>query len=119
MEEVRMETDIKAVARCIIQGNEKRKKRVKQNIASAFDIKAVATVEDALLSSCGNINSDRTRKSMQDKIYKSIVYNTPYEYIGATVCGRRQFYEYRMEFITNVASAMEMIPGNNQRGSEY
>lgn len=47
---------------------------------------------------------------MQDKIYKSIVYNTPYEYIADAVCGRRQFYEYRTEFITLVAQAMDMLP---------
>ena len=48
---------------------------------------------------------------MQEKIYKSIVFNTPYEYIADVLCGRRQFYEYRTEFITRVAQAMDMLPG--------
>lgn len=110
----RLEADIKTIARSIIQGNEKRKKRIKTKTASAFDIMAAAVVEDALCASCGNIQSGKARKQMQEKIYKSIVYNTPYEYIADAVCGRRQFYEYRTEFITLVAEAMDMLPGGSR-----
>lgn len=76
----KMDADIKTIARSIIQGNEKRKKRIKTKKASAFDIKAAAIVNDAL-------------------------------------CGRRQFYEYRTEFITLVAQAMDMLP--EQKGKEH
>lgn len=107
----RLDADIKTVARSIIQGNEKRKKRIRTGRASIFDAKAAAIVEDALRASCANIESIQARRQLQDKIYKSIVYNTPYEYITDAVCGRRQFYEYRMEFITLVAKEMEMLPG--------
>ena len=112
----KMDADIKTIARSIIQGNEKRKKRIKK--ASAFDIKAAAIVNDALCNSCGNIESIRARRQMQEKIYKSIVYNTPYEYIADALCGRRQFYEYRTEFITLVAQAMDMLPGGSRAGEE-
>lgn len=107
----RMDADIKAVARSIIQGNEKRKKRIKAGKASSFDVMAAAVVEDALCSSCQNIESIQARRQMQKRIYESIVYNTPYEYIADALCGRRQFYEYRTEFITRVAQAMDMLPG--------
>ena len=107
----RMDADIKAVARSIIQGNEKRKKRIKTGKASAFDVKAADIVEDALCSSCQNIESIQARRQMQERIYESIVYNTPYEYIADALCGRRQFYEYRTEFITRIAQAMDMLPG--------
>ena len=107
----KMDADIKAVARSIIQGNEKRKKRIRAGKGSAFDGMAAAVVEDALRSCCRNIESIQARKLMQEKIYKSIVYNTPYEYIADALCGRRQFYEYRTEFITRVAQAMDMLPG--------
>lgn len=40
----KMDADIKTIARSIIQGNEKRKKRIKTKKASAFDIKAAAIV---------------------------------------------------------------------------
>ena len=106
-----MDADIKAVVRSIIQGNEKRKKRIRVGKASAFDSVAIAVVEDALHSSCQNIESVQARRQMQEKIYKSIVFNTPYEYIADALCGRRQFYEYRTEFITRVAQAMDMLPG--------
>ncbi|MBQ6994980.1 MAG: hypothetical protein IJN64_10910 [Lachnospiraceae bacterium] len=106
----KLEADVKTIAKSIIQGNEKRKKRINTNTASAFDIKAAAIVEHALRYSCKNIQAKAARQQMQDKIYRSIVYNTPYEYIADAVCGRRQFYDYRTEFITLVAAEMEMIP---------
>lgn len=107
---VKLDADIKAIARSIIQGNEKRKKRIKNGQASAFDLQAAGVIDNALRGTCGNIESVRVRRQMQEKIYKSIVYNMPYEYIADALCGRRQFYEYRQEFIKRVASAMDMLP---------
>lgn len=114
---VKLDADIKTIARSIIQGNEKRKKRIKNGQASAFDLQAAQVVENALRGTCGNIESVRVRRQMQEKIYKSIVYNMPYEYIADALCGRRQFYEYRQEFIKRVASAMDMLP--EQKGQEH
>lgn len=106
----RMDEDIKDVAKRLIQGNEKRKNRIKNHKESAFDILAAKAVSDALNSSCGNIASQTTRKKLQESIYKSIVYSIPYEHIGEICCGRRQFYDYRKEFILAVADNMRMIP---------
>jgi len=114
---VKLDADIKAIARSIIQGNEKRKKRIKNGQASAFDLQAAGVIDNALRGTCGNIESVRVRRQMQEKIYKSIVYNMPYEYIADALCGRRQFYEYRQEFIKRVASAMDMLP--EQKGQEH
>lgn len=111
-----LDADIKAIARSIIQGNERRKKRIRTGQASAFDKQAAQVVENALRETCGNVESVQVRRQMQEKIYKSVVYNTPYEYIDA-LCGRRQFYEYRLEFIKRVASAMDMLP--EQKGKEH
>lgn len=105
----KLDTDIKTITRSIIQSNEKRKKRIKDNKASEFDIMAAGVIENALHASCGNIENIQARKQMQEQIYKSIVFNMPYEHLEA-LCGRRQFYDYRMEFTTNVASAMNMLP---------
>ena len=107
---VKLDADIKAIARSIIQGNEKRKKRIKNG-------QAAQVVDNALRGTCGNIESVRVRRQMQEKIYKSIVYNMPYEYIADALCGRRQFYEYRQEFIKRVASDMDMLP--EQEGQEH
>lgn len=38
--------------------------------------------------------------------------------IADALCGRRQFYEYRTEFITLVAQAMDMLPGGSRAGEE-
>jgi len=112
---LKLEADIKTVAKSIIQGNEKRKKRIKDGNASAFDIKAVEIVASALDATCENIASSRARKQMQDKIYKSILYNQPYEYIADVCCGRRQFYNYRTEFIGRVAEEMGMLPERKEQ----
>ena len=109
----RMDADIKALARIIIQGNERRKKRIKAGRASAFDIMAVGAVEDALRACCQNIEDIGVRRQTQENIYKSIVYNMPYEYIENALCGRRQFYEYRTEFMTRVAQAMDLLQQNS------
>lgn len=115
----RMDADVKAVARSIIQGNEKRKRRIRTGNASRFDAAAVAAVETALRSSCMDIDGIQPRRQMQEKIYKSIVNNIPYEYIADALCGRRQFYGYRTEFITRVAQAMDMLPGGKgENGNE-
>lgn len=111
---VKLEADIKTVAKGIIQGNEKRKKRIKADKASIFDMRALSVVEDALRNSCGNIDNGHQRKRMQDMIYNSIIHNTPYEYIPDIFVGRRQFYEMRMEFIKAVAAGLEMLPDDLQ-----
>lgn len=97
------------MARCIIQNNEKRKTRIKNNKASEFDIMAADVIKAALCASCSNIENIQVRRQMQEQIYKSIVFNVPYEHLEV-LCGRRQFYEYRMEFTTKVAYAMNMLP---------
>lgn len=110
----KMDEDIKDVAKRLIQGNEKRKKRIRLHRESAFDGLAAKAIADALASSCGNITSHTTRKQMQDRIYKSIVHSIPYEYIGDVCCGRRQFYDYRNEFIMAVADNLGMLPPMQQ-----
>ena len=45
---VKLDADIKAIARSIIQGNEKRKKRIKNGQASAFDLQAAGVIDNAL-----------------------------------------------------------------------
>lgn len=80
----KMDEDIKDVAKRLIQGNEKRKKRIRHHRESEFDVLAAKAIADALVSSCGNITSQTIRQQVQEKIYKSIVFSTPYEYIGET-----------------------------------
>ena len=55
----RLDADIKTIARSIIQGNEKRKKRIRTGRASAFDEKTAAIVEDALRASWGISRASR------------------------------------------------------------
>lgn len=113
-----MDEDIKIIARRLIQSSEERKKRIRNHKESEFDAKADRAVEDALHSSCGNIPSPVIRKQVQGKIYKSIVQHMPYEHMGETYCGRRQFYEYRNEFILTVADNMGMLSQKERKAGQ-
>ncbi len=107
----KLEKDVKKTAKSIIQGNEKRKGRVKTRQASEFDHTAITAVEDALHASCQDIPHPEARRILQDKIYQSITQNMPYEHIPDVMCGRRQFYEHRNNFIFLVAKKMRMTAG--------
>ena len=111
----RIDDDIKATVKKIIQGNEKRKRRLLHGNASEFDRTAVEVIEAALNNSCHNIDSERARETMQKQIYKSVVHCTPYESIYDVMCGRRQFYDYRNEFIAAVAEGLGMLPNGSRR----
>lgn len=111
-----IDKDIKDIAICLIQGNEKRKKRIEQSKETTFDTKACEAVETALHAMCSNVKDNAIRNTMQKKIYESIVYSIPYEYIGQTYCGRRRFYEYRKEFIGMVAKEMGMLTPRDTNG---
>lgn len=114
---VTIDSDIKATVKKIIQGNEKRKRRVANGTASQFDKKASAVIQEALNASCANVTSDQARAHIQKQIYKSIVHSMPYESMMDVICGRRQFYDYRMDFIVLVAEGLGMLPGSRtQRG---
>lgn len=111
-----LESDIKATVKKIIQGNEKRKRRIAKGMGSTFDKTATHVIDNALNSSCANITADSAREELQKQIYKSIVYSMPYESVMGVMCGRRQFYDYRTEFITLVAVGLDMLPG--EKGKE-
>lgn len=106
----KMDENTKDVVKRLIQGNEKRKKRIQYHRESKFDVLAAKAIADALVSSCGNITNPTIRQQVKKKIYRSIVFSIPYEYIGEVYCGRRQFYDYRNEFILAVADNLGMVP---------
>lgn len=113
----RLECDIKAQVKKIIQGNEQRKRRVANVTASEFDIMAAGVIENALNNSCANITDQDARAEVHKQIYKSITQNMPYESIMGVMCGRRQFYNYRTEFIIMVAEGLGMMPGKREKGN--
>lgn len=76
---------------------------------------AYSVIDEALNNSCHNIDSEAAREQMQKQIYKSVVHCTPYESIYDVMCGRRQFYDYRNEFITAVAEGLGMLPGSRTK----
>lgn len=112
-----IDSDIKATVKKIIQGNEKRKRRVANGTASQFDQAAAVVIQEALNASCANVTSTEARAHIQKQIYKSIVHSMPYESMIDVICGRRQFYDYRTDFIVLVAEGLGMLPkGRTKRG---
>lgn len=109
----RIDDDIKATVKKIIQGNEKQKRRIANGNASEFDRTAVEVIEAALNNSCHNIENEAARNTIHKQIYKSVVHCVPYESIYDVMCGRRQFYDYRNEFITAVAEGLAMLPSGS------
>lgn len=105
----KIDKEIKDIVKKIIKGNDKRYDRKKQQKESPFDDLAIRMIEMALDETCINIKDDELRKKLQVKIYESLVHGIPYEYMGETYCGRRQFYEYRNKFILNLADYFGMI----------
>ena len=110
----RIDDDIKATVKKIIQGSEKRKRRIAKGSASEFDKTAAGVIEAALNQSCHNIDGRAAREQLQRQIYKSVVYSVPYESIYGVICGRRQFYDYRNEFINAVAEGLGMLPDGSR-----
>ena len=50
-----------------------------------------------------------------EKIYQSIAYGKPWEYMGETYCYRGQFYQYRKQFCYLVADYMGLIDARRQQ----
>ena len=110
-----MEVDIKPKEKKLIRATKNAKARMLNGNASAFDRMAYSVINEALNNSCHNIDSEAAREQMQKQIYKSVVHCTPYESIYDVMCGRRQFYDYRNEFITAVAEGLGMLPGSRTK----
>ena len=67
----RIDDDIKATVKKIIQGNEKRKRRMLNGNASAFDRMAYSVINEALNNSCHNIDSEAAREQMHKSFMRS------------------------------------------------
>lgn len=105
----KLDEDTKRIVKAIVQADARRKKRKRSGNYTEFDKKAeraiAAAGEEMELAGY----DPAARRQILDKIYESLIYNTPWEMLGETYCCRRLFYEYRKEYCYRVAVHMGII----------
>lgn len=110
-----IDEDTKKIVKAIIHGDQKRQSRKRTGKHTPFDL----LVEEAIKAAKRELPLDgmdaAARCHIIEKIYKSLLYNTPWEMLGDTYCCRRLFYDYRMEFCYLVAVHMDIISPNGSR----
>ena len=110
-----LDDDEKRIVRAIIHGDSKRRKRIQDGNASAFDRSAAAAVDKAIDEFTLTGITGQAREVITQKVIQSIADCTPYELIGETYCGRRQFYEHRRRFCHLVAVNMGILKRDRKR----
>lgn len=105
----KLDEDTKKIVKALVHADAKRKKRKRAGDHTEFDQKAeraiAAAGEEMQLTGYDPV----ARRQVLDKIYESLIYNTPWELLGETYCCRRLFYEYRKEYCYRVAVHMGII----------
>ena len=97
------------------------RRRQKAGKKAPFDTKATAAIEKAKKDlELGEV-TEEVREIIIQKIYKSLLYNMPWELCGETYCCRSLFYEYRKRFCYLVAQNLGIIrqqaAGSEKSGS--
>lgn len=98
----------KQIVHAIVREDARRGQRSNFNRRSAS---AIQKAKDDL--NIGDV-SPEVRQTIVDKIYQSIAYSTPWEYLGETFCSRGTFYQHRKQFCYLVADNMGMIDARRQ-----
>lgn len=104
-----IDEDTKKIVKAIVHGDQKRQNRRRNGKHTDFDRKAEEAIKAAKRDLPLEGMDHTARAHIIDKIYKSLLYNTPWEMLGDTYCCRRLFYEWRMEFCYLIAVHMGII----------
>ena len=104
-----LDEDEKKIVKAVIHSDEKRQKRQKAGKKAPFDTKATAAIEKAKKDLDLGEVTEEVREIIIQKIYKSLLYNMPWELCGETYCCRSLFYEYRKRFCYLVAKNLGII----------
>ena len=104
-----LDSDEKKIVKAVIHSDEKRQKRQQAGKKTPFDTKATAAIEKAKTDLDLAEVTEEVREIIIQKIYKSLLYNTPWELSGETYCCRSLFYEYRKQFCYLVAQNLGII----------
>lgn len=104
-----IDEDIKKIIKAAVHGDEKRRKRKSKGTLTEFDKSADRAIVKAKNEMDLEGFDEEARQHIINKIYTSLLYNTPWENLGDTYCCRRLFYEYRRQFMYLVALNMGMV----------
>ena len=92
-----IDEDTKKIVKAIVHGDQKRQSRRRAGKHTDFDRKAAEAIKAAKKELPLEGTDPEVRRHIIDKLYTSLLYNTPWELLGETYCCRRLFYEYRKE----------------------
>lgn len=109
-----IDEDTKKIVKAAVHGDERRQKRRRKGNLTTFDIAAAEAIKAAKEELQLESYDKEARRLIIDKIYASLLYNTPWELLGETYCCRRLFYEYRRQFMYIVAQHLGMIDNGQQ-----
>lgn len=104
-----IDDDTKKIVKAIVHGDKKRQIRKRKGKHTDFDRRAEEAIKAAKRELPLEGMDQTARAHIIDRIYQSLLYNTPWEMLGDTYCCRRLFYEYRMEFCYLIAVHMGII----------
>ena len=112
---MRVDEQKKAIVKAIMKDRQGRDKRRNKGEQTQFDVLAADAVSSARRDLRVPEMDAETRKVVVDKICESLEKTIPWEVLGDTCMGRRQFYQLRSEFIYLVARNMGMIDPQRKR----
>lgn len=101
--------NVKTIVKAVIKDSAARRRRKAAGEQTVFDRTADAAIEAALSQLAMPKMAAAIRKEVLAKIMDSLEHNMPWETVGDTYMGRRQFYGLRNEFIYLVARNMGMV----------
>ena len=107
-----IDKETKDIVKAIIHGENRRKARKQKGQQTSFDRTidaAIKTAKKELTTALAKeMELDPCRK-LVDSIYKSLLYNTPWELAGETYICRRLYYNYRTELCYLIAVNLDLI----------
>ena len=109
-----LDEDEKKIVKAVIHSDEKRQKRQKAGKKAPFDTKATAAIEKAKKDLDLGEVTEEVREIIIQKIYKSLLYNMPWELCGETYCCRSLFCDLVAQ---NLGIIRQQAAGSEKPGS--
>lgn len=105
----------KAIVKAVMKDRSGRDKRKARGEMTQFDQMAADAISSARQELRVPGMDAETRKNVVDKLCESLEKTLPWEVLGDTYMGRRQFYQLRAEFVCLVAKHLGMTDPEERR----
>lgn len=107
-----IDQNTKKIVKGIVQSEEARERRRKKGQETEFDIKVEEAIrkaqEEMVIRNC----CAGSRITIIHKLHESLEDNRPWEKMGDTLCHRRLFYAYRIQYMWRIAVNLGIILGH-------